>query len=77
MSKTMVGSAGLTVSTLARRVGVGADTVCYYERARCRYRPAAVHSGRAAAWLAAPEIKTPLEDDAGRRPSEPARAAAA
>jgi len=34
----MVGSAGLTVSTLARRVGVGADTVCYYERARCWHR---------------------------------------
>ena len=33
MSETMVGSAGLTVSALARRVGVGADTVRYYERA--------------------------------------------
>jgi DNA-binding transcriptional MerR regulator len=28
----MVGSARLTVSALARRVGVGADTVRYYER---------------------------------------------
>ena len=33
MSETMVGSEGLTVSALARRVGVGADTVRYYERA--------------------------------------------
>ena len=33
MSETMVGSAGLTVSASARRVGVGADTVRYYERA--------------------------------------------
>jgi hypothetical protein len=32
----MVGSAGLTVSALARRVGVGADTVRYYERAELR-----------------------------------------
>jgi DNA-binding transcriptional MerR regulator len=38
VSETMVGSAGLTVSTLARRVGVGADTVCYYGRARCWHR---------------------------------------
>ena len=33
MSETVVGSAGLTVSALAGRVGVGADTVRYYERA--------------------------------------------
>jgi hypothetical protein len=34
VSETMVGSAGLTVSALARRVGVDAHTVRYYERAR-------------------------------------------
>jgi hypothetical protein len=33
VSETMVGSVGLTVSPLARRVGLGADTVRYYERA--------------------------------------------
>jgi len=33
VSEAIVGSAGLTVSALARRVGVGADTVRNYERA--------------------------------------------
>jgi hypothetical protein len=50
VSETMVGSAGLTVSALARRFGVGADTVRYYESAEF-FRSARLFDDRVAAMV--------------------------